>query len=142
MVIPPEMRALYHATCVVASNHLTALLSVLEHMFERLIPGTRHGEYFRVFKPILQATMKNVERTSPAEALSGPVARGGVETVEGHLAAIRRYRPDLLSFFASMTEETLRLATEKGSVGERQVSAMRALLASYHSAIVHPQEQA
>ncbi len=89
--VPPDMRVFYHAACVVASNHLTALLAVLESMYAKL-GDTRNG-FFPVFKPIIMATLKNVESTSPADALSGPVARGGTETVAQHLKQSAVMRP-------------------------------------------------
>jgi predicted short-subunit dehydrogenase-like oxidoreductase (DUF2520 family) len=129
ILIPPEMRVLYHAACVVASNHLTTMMSVLETMFGRM---ERHGTgYFAVFQPIIEATLSNIGATSPAEALSGPIARGGTETVRGHLEAIRRFTPALLPYFASVSLETVRLAQNKGSINGVQASSMNALIRSY-----------
>ncbi len=129
VLIPPEMRVLYHAACVVASNHLTTMMSVLETMFSRM---GRHGTgYFAVFRPIIEATLSNIAATSPAEALSGPIARGGTETVKDHLEAIRRFAPTLLPYFASVSLETVRLAEDKGSIDVVQASSMKALIRSY-----------
>ena len=127
--VKPEMRVFYHAACVVASNHLTAMLSVLETMYGRL--GVREKSFFRVFKPIMMATLLNNERTSPAEALSGPVARGGVETVAGHLRSIRKNAPDLLPYFGTLTLETVKLAERKGSITTDRALAMRRLVRSF-----------
>ncbi len=129
VIVPPEMREFYHAACVVASNHITALLHVLEMMYEEL--GATKKNFLRIFRPIVEATLNNVELTSPAKALSGPVARGGVETVAGHLASIRRYKPELMAYFVRMTDETVRLALEKGSLTEEKATDMRNLLRSY-----------
>jgi predicted short-subunit dehydrogenase-like oxidoreductase (DUF2520 family) len=128
IVVPPEMRVFYHAACVVASNHLTGLLSVLESMYARL--GENRQKFFPVFKPIIMATMKNVESTSPAEALSGPVARGGTETVAQHFEAIRRHAPELLHYFSSMTDATITLAARKGSLSAERLEQMRQLVRS------------
>jgi predicted short-subunit dehydrogenase-like oxidoreductase (DUF2520 family) len=129
VVIPPEHRTLYHAACVVASNHLTTMLSVLEKMFSSL--RTKEKSFYPVFKPIVLATLNNVEKTSAARTLSGPVARGGVETVAGHLEAIRTLTPDLLPYFLSISRETIRLAVEKGSLSPVQERQMLDLLQSY-----------
>ncbi len=127
--IRPDMRIFYHAACVVASNHLTTLLSILETMHGHLRTGER--SFFRVFKPIILATLYTNERTSPARALSGPVARGGVETVADHLRAIKEVAPDLLPYFGTLTLETVRLAERKGSITRRRASAMRKLVRSF-----------
>ena len=128
IVIPPEMRALYHAACVVASNHLTTLLWVLERMFEAL--HTSERRFSPVFEPIIMATLRNVARTSPAEALSGPVARGGVETVAQHFDALRSALPEVLPYFSALTAETTRLPEKKGSITSEQAGALYALIAA------------
>jgi predicted short-subunit dehydrogenase-like oxidoreductase (DUF2520 family) len=129
IVIPPHLREFYHAACVVASNHLTALLSVLESMHRVLSGGNRR--FYRVFKPIITATLNNIEETAPATALSGPVARGGTETVGRHFASVLRHAPDLLPFFGAMTLQTTILALAKGSISNEQAARMRALVDQY-----------
>jgi predicted short-subunit dehydrogenase-like oxidoreductase (DUF2520 family) len=126
--IPPQMRVLYHAACVLASNHLTAMLSLLDTMFQRIVPGERR--FFPVFKPIIAATLANIEKTSPARALSGPVARGGVETVAQHFEAVRRWAPELVPYFAAMSLETVRLASAKGSIDEDRARALQDVITS------------
>ena len=127
--VPPDMRAFYHAACVVASNHLTAMLGILETMFHRLRP---EGEDFlSVFLPILQATLRNVQADSPAGALSGPIVRGGVETIAGHFAALTRVAPALIPYYARLSLETVRLAVAKGALEPAQVEALTRLILPY-----------
>ena len=139
IVIPPELRTLYHAACVVASNHVTTLLWTLELMFDRL--RTTERDFFRVFKPIIMATLHNNEMTSPARALSGPIARGGVETVRDHLVALRDHLPALIPYFATMSLETVKLAIAKGSIDSRQADALIHLIHSYQSLLPTLQEK-
>jgi len=122
--VPPELRPFYHAACVVASNHLTTLLWVLERMFSRL--GTGEQDFTRVFRPIIHATLDNIERTSPASAMSGPVARGGVETVAQHFDAVRGVAPELLPIFSALTRESVGLALAKGSITEKRAQELLA----------------
>jgi predicted short-subunit dehydrogenase-like oxidoreductase (DUF2520 family) len=136
--IPPEMRAFYHASCVLASNHLTTMLSILENMFGVLRAG-KTG-FFDVYRPILMATLKNIEATSPARALSGPIARGGVETVAEHFSAISRFAPELVPYFAHLSLETVRLAKSKGSISDAQAQAMTELARRYMTSIHYSPE--
>jgi predicted short-subunit dehydrogenase-like oxidoreductase (DUF2520 family) len=122
LLIEPQHRVLYHAACVVASNHLTALLANVETMFTVL--GTEAKKFSPVFDPIIMATLRNCDRHSPATALSGPVARGGVETVAEHFSAVRQFTPELIPYFATMTQETIRLARAKGSINSYQEHAL------------------
>jgi predicted short-subunit dehydrogenase-like oxidoreductase (DUF2520 family) len=127
--IPPEFRELYHAACVVASNHLTVLLSVVGEMYGSICREKRPR--LEPFRPIIEATILNVFATSPAAALSGPVARGGVETVAKHLESVRASLPVLLPYFTRMTLETARLAAARGSLTPERREALENLIMAY-----------
>jgi predicted short-subunit dehydrogenase-like oxidoreductase (DUF2520 family) len=75
-------RVAYHAAATVASNHLTALLGQVER-----IAGTA-GAPLAAFEPLVRATVDNCFAIGPARALTGPVARGEIETVLRHLDAL------------------------------------------------------
>jgi predicted short-subunit dehydrogenase-like oxidoreductase (DUF2520 family) len=124
--IPPERRVLYHAACVVASNHVTTLLWIVERMFAKL--GMKGEGSMAAVAPIIGATLANVFRRLPEQALSGPVARGGTETVAAHCAAVRRFLPELLPVFAAVSLETVALAEKRGSASRESIRAMRRLL--------------
>ncbi len=129
VVIPTELREYYHAACVVASNHLTALLGVLEEMHGAM---NIHGaSYDALFRPIIETTLRNVVETSPARALSGPVARGGTETIGRHLETIRQHSPELLPYYTAMTLATVRLALAKGSIDPLRAAEFRGLVDAY-----------
>ncbi len=74
-----EDRVRYHAAACIASNHLVALLDQVE----RIAPIP-----LEAFVPLVLATIENVVAIGPAAALTGPVARGDVETVRAHLAVL------------------------------------------------------
>ena len=136
--VPPEMREFYHAACVVASNHLTTMLGILTAFSHDIAPGRKNA--LDIFLPILQATLHNVALTSPARALTGPVARGGTETLARHFEAIRRYAPALIPYYARMTLETVRLAMEKHALSHEQVKELTRLALSYLDQSFQPEE--
>jgi len=127
--VPPEMRAFYHAACVVASNHLTTLLGILDTMYRQIEPQGKN--FLALFTPIIMATISNVRATSPEEALTGPIARGGVETVARHLDALAKYAPSAIPFYVALSQETVRLAAARKSLTPSQSDAMLQLLKSY-----------
>jgi predicted short-subunit dehydrogenase-like oxidoreductase (DUF2520 family) len=129
IVVPPETRVLYHTACVLASNHLTTLMAILERMYGRITGGGT--DFFPVFKPIIMATLKNIEATSPAQALSGPIARGGVDTLAEHLAAVKKHAQELLPYYVQLSLETVALAKKKGSISDGQMSALNKLIMTY-----------
>jgi predicted short-subunit dehydrogenase-like oxidoreductase (DUF2520 family) len=79
--VADEERTRYHAAAVIASNHLVALLGQVA----RVAPD---GVPLAAFLDLVRGTVDNVERLGPADALTGPVARGDWATVERHLAAL------------------------------------------------------
>jgi len=126
---PPNMRAFYHAACVVASNHLTTLFWVLDTMYRQIEPQGKN--FLSLFYPIIMATISNIRSTSPEEALTGPIARGGVETVARHLDALAEYAPSSIPFYVALSQETVRLAAGRKSLTPSQRDAMLELLRSY-----------
>ncbi|MEX0665074.1 MAG: Rossmann-like and DUF2520 domain-containing protein [Acidimicrobiia bacterium] len=75
-------RAMYHAAAVISSNHLVALLGQVA----RLAAAAKVP--FAAFESLARAALENSFAFGPVEALTGPVARGDVATVERHLAAL------------------------------------------------------
>lgn len=72
-------RAGYHAAACIASNHLVALMAHME-------AGT--DVPLEAFVPLMRSAVDNAVLLGPAAALTGPVARGDVGTVRGHLDAL------------------------------------------------------
>ena len=75
-------RAAYHAAASVASNHVTALLGQVERI------ASIAGVPLAAFEPLVRSTVDNCFAIGPAAALTGPVARGEIETVMRHLDAV------------------------------------------------------
>ena len=71
-------RMLYHATAAIASNHLVALCAQVERLAEHL------GLPFDLYGELMTASLDNARRIGPRAALTGPAARGDVDTVDGH----------------------------------------------------------
>ena len=77
VVIPPEMREYYHAACVVASNHLTALLAVLEEMHGAL--KIKGAAYHALVSPDHRDDIAECHRDvpSPGAQRAGGAGRDG-----------------------------------------------------------------
>ncbi|MCB1258371.1 MAG: DUF2520 domain-containing protein [Microthrixaceae bacterium] len=77
-------RSLYHAGAVIASNHLVALLAQVETIAARV------GMPVDAFLDLAQVSLDNCRELGARSALTGPVSRGDVATVVGHLEALER----------------------------------------------------
>jgi predicted short-subunit dehydrogenase-like oxidoreductase (DUF2520 family) len=63
---------------------------------------------------LLTAAAENVRAAGPSAALTGPVARGDVETVRAHLEALAD-APEVLELYRAMSREALPLAESAGA---------------------------
>ena len=105
-VIADEDRARYHATAAIASNHLVALLGQVERLAASLdIP-------FDVFLPLVQASIDNVAALGPSAALTGPAARGDLETIAKHRAALATGQTRELVAYDALVDLAMRLAKQ------------------------------
>lgn len=83
-------KPLYHALGAFSSPLVIAHLAAAEKIGKEL--GLKPAQTRQVIGPILQKTLSNyLEHGAPA-ALSGPLVRGDVETVQKNLRALRRVR--------------------------------------------------
>jgi predicted short-subunit dehydrogenase-like oxidoreductase (DUF2520 family) len=71
-----DVRVLYHAAAAAASNFPVAALAVAEELFGRA------GVPFHASRPLAEAAVGNAFELGPYSALTGPIVRGDVETVE------------------------------------------------------------
>jgi predicted short-subunit dehydrogenase-like oxidoreductase (DUF2520 family) len=94
-------RVAYHAAATVASNHLVALLGQATRIADAA------GVPRAALLPLVRATLDNVEALGPGGALTGPVARGDVDTVLRHLDALP---DDERSAYRALAEQARRLA--------------------------------
>ena len=79
-------RALYHAAAVFASNYVVALAAAARRVWA--MAGLPPESAQPALAPLLSGAAEGVRTLALERALTGPVARGDVDTVERHLAAL------------------------------------------------------
>ena len=87
-------RDAYHAGAAIASNYLVTLRRAAGSLFEAA------GAPPHALDPLMRRTIEN------GFELTGPIARGDWDTVDAHVAAIRRERPELEEMYLSLAETT------------------------------------
>ncbi len=107
-----ETKPLYHASAVVASNFFVTLIAIVQETLRAAGVHPEIGESF--LEPLIESTWKNVCRSGPESALTGPIVRGDRGTVQAHLAAIDSNVPHLGPFYVALATETIRLAVRSG----------------------------
>lgn len=117
-------KAIYHASAVIASNYLVTLMSLASGLWEEL--GLSKEEGLKALLPLVRGTLANLERVGLPNALTGPIARGDVGTVDRHLETLGRVAPELLAVYKELARRTIPIARAKGSLdeaGARRLSA-------------------
>lgn len=123
--VPVGARPLYHAAGVMACNFLVVLLESAGAMLEEI--GVPQGEARRALDPMIRQTLNNVMTLGADEALTGPILRGDAETVERHLAALRRLDRGFPEIYAALGRRALAIARRRGLDAARAEQLERAL---------------
>ena len=121
-----EQMPLYHAGAAIGSNLIVAVMDLARKAFEAA--GVPPEEVVPALVPLLRSTVDNLEQQGLPDALTGPVARGDVLTIERHLGALDRSVPDVASLYRLLGHEVLSVALRKLPSFEAKVAnKLRAL---------------
>jgi predicted short-subunit dehydrogenase-like oxidoreductase (DUF2520 family) len=102
-------KPLYHAGAVFASNYFVVVEAVAERLMREA--GLDEGSAWEALAPLVAGTLDNLRRQGPLAALTGPVARGDVDTLMRHLAALSGPEVEL---YRRLGEAALELARRRG----------------------------
>jgi len=97
-------RVVYHAAAAAAANFPVAALVMAQRLFETA------GVPFDAARPLVEAVIANSFDLTPRESLTGPIARGDVETVRAQQAAVRAAAQDFSPAFDAMVDATSAVA--------------------------------
>ena len=111
-----DSAALYHAGAIAVSNYFVALVDYGLQFYQAL--GADKQETLKALLPLIKGTLRNIEALGTTEALTGPIARGDVETVKGHLDAMRKRTPELMGLYKELAKQTVAVARAKGSISQ------------------------
>ena len=120
-----EDKALYHASAAFASNYVVTLASLATSLWARF--GWEEGAALAALLPLMRGAVSNLEALGLPAALTGPVARGDVATVQRHLDALTTDQA-AFDIYRTLAHETVPVALAKGGLGEDAAAELRALL--------------
>jgi predicted short-subunit dehydrogenase-like oxidoreductase (DUF2520 family) len=123
--IPADLRPLYHAATVLASNCVVALLAEARNMLNEAGIAEQEAE------PLLTClAMSATSRTSKSgldAGLSGPVRRGDAGTIEGHLKALSEH-PHAKLLYETLGRSLVRLTERIGDTDRDSLKKIEDLL--------------
>ena len=105
--IASDAKALYHAAAVITNNFTTVLQAVaLEAWAKAGVPDDVARD---LNATLLRSTLENIEKLGPAEALTGPAARGDREVVTEQGRQVSEWRPDVGRLYEVLSEMAVHL---------------------------------
>jgi predicted short-subunit dehydrogenase-like oxidoreductase (DUF2520 family) len=120
--VSPRVKAVYHAGAVFASNYFVVVEAVAQRLLRHA--GLADEEAWEALRPLVRGTLENMERSGPAEALTGPVLRADVATIARHLEALT---VDDAILYRALGRAALELAQKRGmddATAERVAEAL------------------
>jgi len=126
VVIKDEDKPLYHAAACVTSNYLTALLRFAQEIYSSI--GISQEVSLKAVWPLVEGTLKNIKQKGTSQALTGPIARGDLGTIEKHLSVLKSKLPEALNLYEKLGNYTVEVALEKRSIDEKQADKIKKLL--------------
>lgn len=125
--LPEEVKPLYHAAAVFASNFVVAIAAVAEQLF------TEAGlhEPLQDFLPLSRASLEHAAELGPAVAMTGPAIRGDAGTVERNLAALESAAPDGIESYVVLTRIALDVGERSGRLAPLERARVEEVLARW-----------
>ncbi|GAB3661223.1 hypothetical protein GCM10027596_21060 [Nocardioides korecus] len=121
--VPEDKRTLYHAGLAHGANHLVTLVSQAMD----LLVASGSQDPAATLRPLLSAALDNALAQGDA-ALTGPIVRGDVRTVQAHLAEIAEHAPTILPTYVAMAEATADRAVLGGRLLPIRATSLRRVL--------------
>jgi predicted short-subunit dehydrogenase-like oxidoreductase (DUF2520 family) len=125
--LAPGSKAAYHAAAVLAAGGFVALLDAIVELGR--VAGLDEPGALAIYGRLIEQTLGNARALGVARALTGPLARGDLGTLDRHLTTMRQHAPAAVALYVAAAERELALAERRGTLAPEVAAAMRARLA-------------
>jgi predicted short-subunit dehydrogenase-like oxidoreductase (DUF2520 family) len=122
-----NVKSLYHAAAVFASNYLVAVTAEAEELFK----AAGLPEPNELFMPLMRASLDNVASLGSEAALTGPAARGDAGTVARNLEALAANSPQAIPSYVALARVALDLAEHSGRLAPEERAKVEEVLARW-----------
>ncbi len=124
--IEPDRKTLYHAAACMACNYLATLQEAA--IAAAALAGIGERPARQALSPLVAATVSNVMAVGPGPALTGPIARGDIQTVNRHLTSLDATDSELAKLYRELGRRTANLARRAGKIDARTEEQLLKLL--------------
>ncbi len=120
--IDKDKKALYHATACVLSNYTMILTSLAE----KFIGDMGNEIDLSVYRKLMIGSIDNAINFGSINALTGPISRGDLKTINAHIHNIRNQ--DLVDEYKKLGMMTLKIAKEQHRLSGEQICELTNVL--------------
>ena len=126
--LAPGTKSAYHAAAVLAAGGFVALLDAIAELGR--VVGLDEAGSLAIYGPLVEQTLGNARALGIRSALTGPITRGDVGTLEAHLAALQAHAPAVLPLYVAAAEREIVLAEDRGALTPDVSRRLRTALAN------------
>lgn len=125
--LAPGSKSAYHAAAVLAAGGFDALLDAIAELGR--VAGLDEAGSLAIYGPLVEQTLGNARVLGIGAALTGPIVRGDVGTLRGHLRELAEHAPGVLGLYRAAAEREIVLAEARGALTPDASSELRDALA-------------
>jgi predicted short-subunit dehydrogenase-like oxidoreductase (DUF2520 family) len=94
------------------------------------VAGLDEAGSLAVYTPLIDQTIGNAAAIGIRAALTGPMTRGDLGTLEAHLAVLDRHAPGVTEVYVALARREIDLAEARGAVAPEVARKVRESLAN------------
>ncbi|MBN2796441.1 MAG: DUF2520 domain-containing protein [Clostridia bacterium] len=113
ILLKPEDKVKYHLAACIYSNYLVTLMDFGNRMLSDL---DLNFDGMTAMYPLIEATLNNLIQSGSKKALTGPIQRGDINTLERHLQALK---DEDLNLYLSLAKATTNHLVEENDKREK-----------------------
>ncbi len=127
VALPPGSKAAYHAAAVLAAAGTISLLDTIAELGR--VAGLDEAQSLAIYLPLVEGTIGNARALGISRALTGPMTRGDVGTLEAHVATLAAHAPQATALHREVSLRAIGIAELRGAIDAATAAALRAAVA-------------
>ncbi len=126
LTINKDDKAIYHAAACILSNYTVALADTAGRLFASI--GIDAKEGVDALMPLLRTTVSNIDNYGVNHSISGPISRGDIDTIKGHIMAMSEKGLNCIDVYKTVGKKMVELVCENSLIDDELKKKMNNLM--------------